>query len=284
VLDYGLSVAAKVRIPVQAACACVGAFALVLLFAYAVPVAERADGTALNGLMTLRGPRISPILEFFAHSANPGPGAAILAAIVILSLVVGRRREALAAAALVGGATLTTEVLKMLLAHQRLEPTPMAHQLGAPAFPSGHATGAMALALAAVLVAGPRLRPLAVGAGAVYAIAVSTSILILGWHFPSDVFGGMLVAAFYFCLAVAALRAFAGREEAGASMRWARLRARRWREIAAIAVLVGAVVVAARAEAFATYASAHTTATVIALAVVGCSAALLRAAAALADR
>jgi membrane-associated phospholipid phosphatase len=262
----------------------VGALAVILLFAYSVPVAERADATALNGLMTLRGPRINPILEFFAHSANPLPGAALLAAIVVLGLVVGRRREALAGAALVVGATLTTEVLKVLLAHQRLDPTLTAHQLGAPAFPSGHATGAMALALAAVLVAAPRLRPLAAGAGAAYAIAVSTSILILGWHFPSDVFGGMLVAALYFCLAVAALRALAGREEAGVSMGWARLRPRRWREIAAVAVLVGAVVVAARAEAVASYASAHTTATVIAIAVAGCSAALLRAAAALADR
>jgi membrane-associated phospholipid phosphatase len=277
-------VAAKVRIPVQAACACVAALALILLFAYAVPLAERADATALNGLMTLRGPRITPILQFFAHSADPLPGAAMLAAIVVLGLGAGRWREALAGAALVGGATLTTEVLKVLLAHQRLDPALTAHQLGAPAFPSGHATGAMALALAAVLVAAPRLRPLAVGAGAVYAIAVSTSILILGWHFPSDVFGGMLVAAFYFCLAVAALRALARREEAGASMGWARLRPRRWREIAALAVLVGAVVVAARAEAVATYASSHTTATVIAIAVAGCSAALLRAAAALADR
>ena len=276
--------AAKVRIPIQAACACAGAFGLVLLFAYAVPVAGRADGTALNGLMTVRGPRINPILEFFAHSANPRPVAIILAVIVVLGFVAGRRREALAAAALVGGATLTTEVLKVLLAHQRLDPTFAAQHLGAPAFPSGHATGAMALALAAVLVAGPRLRPLAVGAGAVYAIAVSTSILILGWHFPSDVFGGMLVAAFYFCLAVAALRALARREEAGASMSWARLRPRRWREIAALAVLVGAFVVAARADAIATYASAHTTATVFALAVAACCVALVAAAAALADR
>jgi membrane-associated phospholipid phosphatase len=281
-------VVAKVRIPLQAACACVGALGLLLLFAYAVPVAERADATALNGLEALRGPRITPILQFFAHSVDPLHGAVLLAAIVVLGLVAGRRREALAAAALVGGATLTTEVLKVLLAHQRLDPTLIAHQLGAPAFPSGHATGAMALALAAVLVAGPRLRPLAVGAGAAYAIAVSTSILILGWHFPSDVFGGMLVAAFYFCLAVAALRALARRDEAGASMSWARLRPRWWPEIGALAVLVGAfaaaLVGAARADAVASYASAHTTATVIAVAVAACSAALVRAAAALADR
>ena len=276
--------AAKARVPVRAACGCAGALVGLLLLAYAVPSAERADATALNGLMALRGPRIAPILEFFAHSADPLPVAAMLVAIVAVGLAGGRRRQALAATALVGGAALTTEVLKVLLAHQRLDPVPGAHQLGPAAFPSGHATGAMALALAAVLVAAPRLRPLAVGVGTAYGIAVSTSILVLGWHFPSDVFGGMLVAAFYFCAAVAGLRALAGREEAGAPVSWGRLRPRRWRGAAALAVPLVATAVVARAGAMATYASAHTTATVIAIGIVGCSAALLWAAAALADR
>ena len=36
-------------------------------------------------------------------------------------------------------------------------------------------------------------------------IAVSTSLLVLGWHFPSDVLGGLLLASGFFCLAVAAI-------------------------------------------------------------------------------
>jgi hypothetical protein len=178
----------------------------------------------------------------------------------------------------------TTEALKVVLAHPRLDPALGVHQLGAAAFPSGHATGAMALALAAVLVAAPRLRPLAVAVGAAYAIAVSTSILVLGWHFPSDVFGGMLVASFYFCLAVAGLRAFAGRAEAGTPISWSRPPLPRRRELVAVAALVALVVVVARAGELATYASAHTTATAAAVAIAACSAGLIYAAAALAGR
>jgi hypothetical protein len=63
----------------------------------------------------------------------------------------------------------------------------------------------MALALSAVLVVGPRLRPLVVGIGALFAIAVSYSLLSLGWHYPSDVLGGYLVAAGWTGLAVAGL-------------------------------------------------------------------------------
>src|SRR5207237_6468526 len=73
-------------------------------------------------------------------------------------------------------------------------------------FPSGHATVAMALALAVVVVSPRVLRaPLAV-AGAVYAAAVGISLVALGWHYPSDVLGGFIVAAAWSAAAVAVLR------------------------------------------------------------------------------
>jgi membrane-associated phospholipid phosphatase len=276
-------VASRARIPIQAAAACAGAFVALLFAAYTIPFVERVDATALSGLMDLRGPRAAPILEFFSRSADALPIAAMLAVIVALGFLAGRRRQAVAAAAVVGAATLTAEVLKVVLAHPRFAAGLGSHQLGGAAFPSGHATGAMALALAAVLVATPRLRPLAVAAGAAYAIAVSTSILVLGWHFPSDVFGGMLVSAFYFCTAVAALRVLAGREGVEAPT-WRRIAAPRWREAALVAAVLGAAVAIARAGEVATYASAHTTATVIAIAIAASSAALLFAASVIADR
>jgi len=51
-----------------------------------------------------------------------------------------------------------------------------------------------------------RLRPYATALGAAFAIAVSFAFLSLGWHYPSDVLGGYLVAAAWTGAAVAALR------------------------------------------------------------------------------
>jgi hypothetical protein len=63
----------------------------------------------------------------------------------------------------------------------------------------------MTMALCAVLAAPPRLRPTVAALGGAYALAVAYAILTLGWHFPSDVFGGYLVSATYVLLAIAAI-------------------------------------------------------------------------------
>ena len=52
----------------------------------------------------------------------------------------------------------------------------------------------MALALCAVLAVPARWRPAAATAGGLFALGVAYAILALGWHFPSDVIGGYLVA------------------------------------------------------------------------------------------
>jgi uncharacterized membrane protein len=52
----------------------------------------------------------------------------------------------------------------------------------------------MTLAFAAVLVAPAVWRPLVAVIGAVFALAVSEAVMLLAWHFPSDVAAGFLVA------------------------------------------------------------------------------------------
>jgi peptidoglycan/LPS O-acetylase OafA/YrhL len=59
------------------------------------------------------------------------------------------------------------------------------------------------------LVTSPRLRPVAAVIGSVFTIAAGASTLVEQWHRPSDVIAGMLVVAFWACLAgmvLAALR------------------------------------------------------------------------------
>jgi membrane-associated phospholipid phosphatase len=95
--------------------------------------------------------------------------------------------------------------LKPLLAHSHASVGGV--WIGPASWPSGHSTAAVALVLAAVFVSPARLRPLVSLLGAVFAVAVGVSLLILAWHMPSDVLGGFFVASFWGALALAVLRA-----------------------------------------------------------------------------
>jgi membrane-associated phospholipid phosphatase len=204
----------------------------------------------------------------------------LVAALVAFGFAWDRRSQALAAAGLVVIAISTAEALKPLLAHTRTFGILGHDQVGAAAFPSGHATAATAVALAAMLVAPRRFRSLVAIAAIPYAVAVCTSILVLGWHFPSDVFGGMLVAAFWFCVAVAALRRADSVEPRPARP----APFHRWRELALAVAAAGLVLAAARAGDLAAFASEHTTATAIGIAVAVGSTAIVGAASLIADR
>ena len=63
----------------------------------------------------------------------------------------------------------------------------------------------MSLALCCVLAA-PGLRPAVAALGAAFTVAVVYSFLALGWHFPSDVLGGFLVATTWTLVGVSGLR------------------------------------------------------------------------------
>jgi membrane-associated phospholipid phosphatase len=179
---------------------------LTWLLAYHVGLFERADQSIYSGFGGLRRPRVDPVARFIAHLCNPSPYIYFGAVPPLIAAIRRRPRLALASSAILLGANVTTQLLKPILAHPRaaslLGGVP---PVGAASWPSGHATAAMALALSFVLVAPARVRPLAAGLGAAFAVAVSYSFLTLGWHYPSDVFGGFLVAAIWASLALAAL-------------------------------------------------------------------------------
>jgi membrane-associated phospholipid phosphatase len=271
-------VTSRLRAPLLAALCCLLGFVLLLGVAYGSARAGRLDLTALGGLEALRGPTATPIAVWIAHLADPLQVIVTVLVLMAVGFECGRGRQAIAAAALVGVAVVSAEVLKVLLAHGR-QGDGLMHQVNAVAFPSGHATAATAVALAAVLVSPPRFRIPVALAAAGYAVAVCMSVLVAGWHFPSDVFGGMLVASFYFCLAVAALRVSEPRAQL-AELRppgW-------WREGLVAIVVVAGVGAAARAGDLAAFASNHTAATATAIGVAVCGAAVVGAGGFLADR
>jgi membrane-associated phospholipid phosphatase len=105
----------------------------------------------------------------------------------------------------------------------------------------------MTLALCAVLVAPPALRAAAAMLGGAFAVGVGYAVLVLGWHYPSDVLGGFLVAGLWTSLAVAVLHRVEAPEPARRPL---------WEPVAGLAGgagVVAAVVLGVRADTVALY-------------------------------
>jgi membrane-associated phospholipid phosphatase len=258
-----------------AACA-VGVIALVLV-AYHDAGAQHLDATALYGFATLNGGLLHHVAWGFGMIGGVFPLALGLLGLYYLAGRCGRRREAIAATVVVVAANITTEVLKLALAHPRIQSILGANQVSAASFPSGHATSAMSMAVAALLVVPPRWRAITATVGAVLVFGVSFSVLVLEWHFPSDVLGGLLVATGYGFAAVATLRYFETDPE---QRRTAAMilgpPSRDALEAAGVAVAFAAAAFAlSRAESILDYAGTYTTTVLMALAISSLATALL---------
>ncbi len=174
---------------------CVCGLILLALLAYKANPVQRLDASAFSRLSATEGSAVSSLASAVTHLADPPALLLMLAGVCAYALFRGRPRAALAAVAVVAGANLTTQILKVALAHPRYQPILGWDQLNSAAFPSGHATAAASIALAFLFVVPRRnLVPAAV-IGAAYVFAVSVSVLVLSWHYPSDVLGGILVAS-----------------------------------------------------------------------------------------
>ncbi len=245
-----------------AAAGCAGALVAAWVITFEVPVVRWLDSAALQGFVGLDRPVTTVPAEMIASLGDPLPFALLGAGLIAAALAQGRPRVAVAVPIVLLGASLTTQILKPLLADPRVCDCWADGRVAAASWPSGHATASMSLALCAVLVTPARWRPTAAMAGALLAIAVSYALLSLGWHYPSDVLAGYLVAALWMTLAVAGLWAAGDRWPA----RTGREAVVRWGAslgpVAAGVVLlvVGlAAITAARPEAALHYAQAHTT-------------------------
>ena len=173
--------------------------------------------------------------------------------LVVGALVARRPRAATAALLTMLGAGVTTQLLKPLLAFQRDFP-PM-HYMGPVAYPSGHTTAVMSLALALIIVSPARWRPLAAAAGGLLTVATVFSILVLGGALPERHRRRAARRHRWACVASAVLQLEFKPSLSGAALG------------ASVLAVAGVLVVALRpASAFA-YASANTTFVVGALAI-----------------
>ena len=222
------------RRPVAAALgllAALCALAAGALFAVAVHTSEgqRIDDLARGGEALTAFPRAHAATERLLETISVSSLLLFGGGIMAFALVRGRPWLAAGAGVAVVGANLTTQALKA-----RFDRPDLAG--GGPtidgAWPSGHVTVAMSLAMALVLVAPAGLRWTTALAGCAYATAVGLAVIALDWHRPSEVVGAYLVAVGW-TAAVAALLIAAGE---GARAGRGRAGAARLGALAAIAV------------------------------------------------
>jgi membrane-associated phospholipid phosphatase len=176
---------------------------VVWLLAFHTGWGPRADLDGLKELATTPTTEERALAERLARLCNPLPYALLSAVVLVASYRSRGLRGLLVALAVLAGANVLAQLLKEALASPR--PSPFG-QVEDASWPSGHSTAATALALCAVLATRPPLRPVAAVLGAVFVVAVSGSVVLLDWHFPSDALGGYAVGGMVTAVVVAASR------------------------------------------------------------------------------
>ena len=177
-----------------------GAIALLL------PFAQAHDRATLEGFTALSHTKAAPLANTIGHLLDPSRYALIGLVFVAIALLRGRPRLALVVPLVMLLAVASAELLKPLIdATRGGDWLTAGSKVAIGSWPSGHATAAMTVALCGVLVSPTSLRPLAAALGTTLTVGVSYSILLLHWHFPSDVLGGLLLAGTSVALGVALL-------------------------------------------------------------------------------
>jgi membrane-associated phospholipid phosphatase len=183
--------------------------ALLWSFTFHTAVGVHANLAIIDRLNALPGQaHLVSLATALANLVTTPVCAAATAALVIVCI---SRKQPVVAVAIIGVVAVaneTTELLKPLLS-ERL--TIGSFQF-TPGFPSGHVTAVTSLALCALLAVprGP-WRGLVAVAGAILTLAVACSVVLLGWHYPSDAVAGALVSGGWWFLGIAATRLVAPR-------------------------------------------------------------------------
>lgn len=180
-------------------------FVAVYLFFVRSYIGQVIDERSFAGADVWKGDLID-----FAHAFLDALPAAAVAIGAVLAVVIVLVRRNWLVFAIAAGAAAAANVSTQLLKYSVLSRPEKGVDVGlANSLPSGHTAVAASAALLVFLVTSPRYRPLAAVVGSVFTIAAGASTLVEQWHRPSDVIAGMLVVAFWGCIAgivLAALR------------------------------------------------------------------------------
>ncbi|HEY7621391.1 MAG TPA: phosphatase PAP2 family protein [Solirubrobacteraceae bacterium] len=194
------------------AVSCAVGIVVVGVLALKVQATHNDDATIMQGFSGLAPDRLYEQIRVIALIVDPVPYACMGLACIAVALARGLKWRALATGVVLLGSGATTQVLKHLLAQPRYAAWLYWEQVDGAAWPSGHGTAAMTIALCAVLVAPPTYRAAAGFVGFCMTVALAYATLALTWHYPSDVAAGFLVAGLWVSLAIVWLK---GVEEVG---------------------------------------------------------------------
>ncbi len=199
------------KAPLAACFACAVALFLLVVLTFGVDATRHLDWRLFLRLAEHRHSNGGSLAGAIATLADPLPLLGMLAVASGIALVRGRPRDALAAVLVVAGANVTTQLLKVLFAHPRVRAAVGGDPFAPNTFPSGHTTAAASIAVAYAFVVPAELRGLALTLGAAFALAVGCSVVVIAWHYPSDVLAGFLIAAGWGFAVLAAMWAIAPR-------------------------------------------------------------------------
>lgn len=202
----------RARLALAGAAAGVVLLALTWYLAHYVGLVQRVDVNILLGFAELNRPGLNRLTLAVASLCDPHQYIVLACIPVLVALLRRRVRVAVMIVIVLLGANETTELLKPLLAAPR--DAAWMVPISAASWPSGHATASMSLALCLIVAAPSRWRPAVAAAMAAFSVAVCYSFLELGWHYPSDVLGGYLVAATWMLLGIAGLSIYNARRPA----------------------------------------------------------------------
>lgn len=186
------------------AAGCAALFGILLAGAYLWGPGRSLDEIGLTGFISADRGSIEVVTGQLVRLGNPMEVALIALGLAAVATLRGRPRVGLGILLLIAATSVSSQLLKALLAHSPAGPPGSPLSWAEETFPSGHATAAMSLALAGVLAAPRRARPAAAALGSLLALGVGVSVVARGWHFPSDVLGGYLLATVW-ALVLAAL-------------------------------------------------------------------------------
>lgn len=161
---------------------------------------DTLDGRTLSALRPLDTPETNQGWTTIASFGAPSAYLQFCLALMLVAAIRGRWRWVLVAPVTMLASELSAQAIKQLTAGPR-PGVAMSSTIGDAAWPSGHSTAAMTVALLAVLVAPRRMRPTVAVLGALGALGVGIGMVTIGAHYPTDIFGGYLCAAVWVALA-----------------------------------------------------------------------------------
>ncbi|MEX2183250.1 MAG: phosphatase PAP2 family protein [Chloroflexota bacterium] len=163
---------------------------------------QRIENAALHA-SSLRADSVRADSLAYLNQVSIVTFVAAMTAVALVGLLRRRAGLGVLAVGVMGSAALVAQASKVVLPRPELLEGPA--WLLRNSFPSGTATVAASIGIAALMVVPDRLRWLTLVAAAALAAVIGQATQVTGWHRASDVLGGVALAAAFGCAGLLAL-------------------------------------------------------------------------------